>query len=118
MPTSKYLKGPDWAWDTLFETLNLDAESSAFSEEIRADLRRALNKVGYLDVPPKGSVVVVPHGYRTLVVPPSDTTLSLTPKERRYLTELLGPEIQFYTENKLAPNVPQDILKKMVGARK
>ena len=36
---------PRWAWDILDETLALDAESGAFSADLRADIARALDAV-------------------------------------------------------------------------
>lgn len=49
---TKYLRGPENAWDTLLETLNLDAESHMFDKKIRADIRRALSHVEYMEAPP------------------------------------------------------------------
>ena len=36
-------QAPRWAWDLIDETLALDASSSSFDGELRADIRNALN---------------------------------------------------------------------------
>ena len=40
---------PRWAWDTIEETLRLDAESSAFDPQLRRDIRKALSAVQDVD---------------------------------------------------------------------
>jgi hypothetical protein len=40
-----YLRVPVEAWELLAETLTLDAQSSAFDPQLRADIRRALGQV-------------------------------------------------------------------------
>ena len=36
---------PDWAYNTIMETLQMDAESSSFAPEIRLEIRKALDAI-------------------------------------------------------------------------
>ena len=36
---------PEWAWKLIFETLNKDAESSAFDKDLRQRISDAINAV-------------------------------------------------------------------------
>ena len=37
------VQAPEWAWDTIMETLSLDMESSVIPQDIREQLIRAVN---------------------------------------------------------------------------
>ena len=41
---------PDWAWDTIMETLSMDCNSKAFDPALRQDIRNALDAVESRDV--------------------------------------------------------------------
>lgn len=114
---TKYLKGPAAAWDLLFETLNLDAQSSALDKDLRKRIEKSLNQVEYMDVPKGSPLLTVPKRSKVLLVPQHNTGIVLTPQEKRYLVEFLGPDITLYTETKVTPNVPQNILKKLVESK-
>ncbi len=45
MEREVYLVMPEWAYDTLMETLHIDAESSSFEPELRKEIRKALNAI-------------------------------------------------------------------------
>ena len=45
MEREVFLVMPEWAYDTIMETLHMDAESSSFEPELRKDIKKALDAI-------------------------------------------------------------------------
>lgn len=45
--TVQAYKAPSWAWDTIFETLQMDMESSSCESSLREEIREAFSELEY-----------------------------------------------------------------------
>src|SRR6266496_759483 len=102
---TKFLKGPERAWDTLFETLHMDADSSMLDAALRRDIQNALNKVEYIEPPVSTKL---------------KTVLVVNEKQKRWLLEFLGVDAKWFRDNDRPPgeNYPQQLIDQLTGGGK